>query len=210
VSSGKGNGKDWLTPTRLVGGGLAVVIIGILAVQFILALGPSSRTDRMSPCRALSPTASNTAYGAFPARAVEFSAPDKDGRMVSLSHFRGKVVFVNFWQSQCRPCIEEMPSMDKLARKLTGKPFAMVALASEPSYSQIERFFRGREPAMSVLLDPPGEDTPVGDVSLRYGTEKWPETYLIDKQGVVRYYYVNKRDWGNANAERCIKALMEE
>ncbi len=205
-----GTTKDWLTPTRIVGAGVAVAIVGTLAVQFILALGPSSRTDRMSACRALGPQASNPAYGSFPAQAVEFTAPDKDGRMVSLSSFRGKVVFVNFWQSQCRPCIEEMPGMEKLARKLAGKPFAMLALASEPSYTQVARFFRGGEPAMTVLLDPPGEETPVGDISLRYGTEKWPETYLIDKRGVVRYYYVNKRNWGHANAERCLKALLEE
>jgi hypothetical protein len=63
---------------------------------------------------------------------------------------------------------------------------------------------------MTLLLDTSSEPGEVGELAQGYGTEKFPETFLIDKQGRVRYYFVNKREWGGVNAMACLRSLIEE
>jgi hypothetical protein len=63
---------------------------------------------------------------------------------------------------------------------------------------------------MTLLLDPSAPEGEVGELPRGYGTEKFPETFLIDKTGRVRYYFVNKRDWETSLATQCIRSLIEE
>ena len=85
----------------------------------------------------------------------------------------------------------------------------MLALASETSFDPIRKFYpQGTQ--LTILLDPPDDDHSAGKIARRYGTEKWPETYLIDKRGVVRYYYINSRRWDSANAVECVRSLVAE
>ncbi len=202
--------SDWLEPRRIAAYLIVAALIGILGVQYVRALAPSAQEDRMSPCRALKPTQFNPRLGSFPSHAIDFSAPDAAGRKVSLAQHRGRVVFLNFWQTACPPCLEEMPSMERLAAHHARDGLSVLALASERSFEPIEKFFGGRPTTMTVLLDPPDGDENVGRISLGYGTQKWPETYLIDKRGVVRYYYINSRDWTSPRAQQCIQALLDE
>ncbi len=186
---------------------VAVVAVAVLAEEFLRALGPVAIEDRYAGCRALGP-AENPKLGPLPATAPDFSAPDLTGVATTLAAYRGKVVFLNFWQTDCPPCKEEAPSMERL-QKSFGEDFVMVALASEQSFDPIRMFFRAGS-ALTVLLDPPDEEHNVGSISLRYGTEKWPETYLIDRDGRVRYYFINGRKWDNDNAHACVQALLNE
>lgn len=186
------------------------LVVGLMVFMYVRAVGPAAQDDRLGPCRALKPAASNSAMKSFPAHAIDFAAPDASGGEMSLSQYKGRVVFLNFWQTACPPCIEEMPSMEALQQKYGPKGLSVVALASEASFAPIEKFFGGRKPSMTVLLDPPEGDDAVGRISLRWGTRKWPETYLIDKRGVVRYYYISSRDWTSTNAQRCVQALLDE
>jgi peroxiredoxin len=202
--------SDAFDARKIVAYVIVSILIGILTVQYVRALGPSTRDDRMAGCRALNPQQFNPRLGKFPAHAVDFRAEDIDGKPVSLSDHRGRVVFLNFWQTKCRPCIEEMPSMERLQRQFQDRGLEVLALASESSFDPVHQFFGGARTAMTVLLDPPDEDSAVGRISRRYGTEKWPETYLIDKRGVVRYYYINQRDWNSDKAHKCIQALLDE
>lgn len=198
------------TPAKIGAYVVVGLLVAFLVIMYILAAGPAAHDDRMSPCRALKPAPSNSELKSFPAHAIDFIAPDESGGQMSLSQYRGRVVFLNFWQTNCPPCVEEMPSMEALQQKFGPRGLSVVALASETSFAPIQKFFAGRKPAMTVLLDPPEGDDAVGRISLRWGTKKWPETYLIDKRGVVRYYYISSRDWTSPNAQRCIQALLEE
>ena len=85
----------------------------------------------------------------------------------------------------------------------------MMAMASENDPEKVRQFFP-QGTRMSVVLDPTDEDSEVGQYTRAWGTEKLPETYLIDKQGVVRYYFVNQREWDQRNARQCIQALLVE
>jgi cytochrome c biogenesis protein CcmG, thiol:disulfide interchange protein DsbE len=198
-----------LEPRKIVGYAIVAILIGILAVQYLMALPSAAHDDRTAACRALNPMPFNAALGRLPAPAPDFQAEDHTGQVTSLSAYRGKVVFLNFWQTACPPCIEEMPEMEALERTLDRDDFVILALSSDPSWEPVRRFFP-RGTSMTVLLDPPPEDEVMGKIARRFGTERWPDTYLIDRQGNVRYYFVNKRRWNSDNAIACVSTLLEE
>ncbi|MFN3198101.1 MAG: redoxin domain-containing protein [Bradymonadia bacterium] len=135
---------------------------------------------------------------AFPgAQIAEGPAPDfalerADGSIVTLEDLRGKVIFLNFWATWCPPCREEMPDMEKLARDLQFDQFEMVAVSSDESWKEIDDYALGFEDklgGMTVLLDTQKA------LAAKYGTEKFPETYIIDPQGRLRMRFVNKQPW---------------
>jgi len=194
---------------KLAGYAIVAILLGILVVQYLVALPAAAEDDRTSACRALGPMPFNPQIGKLPVVAPEFQAVDYTGKTTSLAAYRGKVVFLNFWQTACPPCREEAPSMEALA-KLVGNPdFEELALASETSFDPIRKFYpQGSQ--LTILLDPPDDEHSAGKIARRFGTEKWPETYLIDKRGVVRYYYINSRRWDSANAVDCVRSLLAE
>jgi peroxiredoxin len=151
----------------------------------------------------------NPQIGKLPVAAPEFEATDYTGKATTLAAYRGKVVFLNFWQTACPPCKEESPSMEALATQVGSSDFAMLALASETSFDPVRQFYPGGS-QLTILLDPPDDQHSAGKIARRFGTEKWPETYLIDKRGVVRYYYINSRRWDSANAVECVRSLVGE
>ena len=124
-------------------------------------------------------------------RAPEFTLPSPDGRRVSLSQFRGKVVMVHFWATWCPPCVEEMPMLQKLYDSLKGGDFELLAVSvDEGGPEVVMRFMRRNGLSLPLLFDP---DKTVA--SLRYGTFKFPETYVIDRDGIVRRKIIGSRDW---------------
>jgi thiol-disulfide isomerase/thioredoxin len=72
--------------------------------------------------------------------APEFRFKDQSGKELSLSQLRGKVVLVNFWGTFCPPCIDELPSMQQLQRRMANKPFELVALSVDDSWEPVNRF----------------------------------------------------------------------
>lgn len=118
-----------------------------------------------------------------------FSLPSKNG-VVALDQFRGKVVLINFWATWCPPCITEMPSLENLKKRMEGKAFQLLAVSvDEEGWGPIDRFVEKTPLTLSILLDVRG------DVADLYGTSRLPESYLIDKKGVVVKKYVGPRDW---------------
>jgi peroxiredoxin len=198
-----------LEPRKIAGYVIVAILVGILVVQYLAALPSAALDDRTASCRALNPMPFNPALGRLPADAPEIQAQDHTGQPVLLSAYRGKVVFLNFWQTDCPPCKEEMPSMEALQQMVDNEDFAMLALSSDEGWPAVRRFFP-RGTSMTVLLDPPEEGQVMGRTARRYGTERWPDTYLIDRDGKVRYYYVNRRRWDSENAVACINALLGE
>jgi len=198
-----------LEPRKVAGYAIVAILVGILVVQYVLAVGPSAADDRTAACRALSPMPFNPAIGKLPVPAPEFEAADYTGQATKLAAYRGKVVFVNFWQTACPPCKEETPSMETLQREIGSPDFVVLALASETSFDPVRRFFPAGT-QLTVLLDPPDDSHPAGKIARRFGTEKWPETYLVDRNGMVRYYFINSRRWDSANAVDCVRSLLAE
>jgi thiol-disulfide isomerase/thioredoxin len=138
----------------------------------------------------------------FPA--PPFSLPDDKGHTLSLADYRGKVVFLNFWATWCPPCRDEMPSMIQLAKALGGRrDFALLALSVDDGWGPVREFFAGRDPGFTILLDK-GART-----SQAYGTQKYPESYIIDRRGNVVAKFQGPRDWEDPAALGYLKRLID-
>jgi peroxiredoxin len=136
--------------------------------------------------------------------APEFRLQALDGRTVSLADFRGKVVMVHFWATWCPPCVEEIPTLEQLHRSASSTDFEILAVSvDEGGASAVAEFMRRNGFSLPALLDPGGS------VAGLYGTFKFPETYIIDRRGVVKYKAIGPRDWTAPANINAIRGLIE-
>jgi cytochrome c biogenesis protein CcmG/thiol:disulfide interchange protein DsbE len=122
--------------------------------------------------------------------AKEFTVQDSD-RTVSLDQFRGKVVILNFWATWCPPCIEELPSLMTLQERMRGRGVVVVGISIDVDGDAYHHFLKERGINFLTVRDPQQK------VSGMYGTSGWPETYIIDRQGVVRRKFIGAIDWSS-------------
>jgi peroxiredoxin len=136
--------------------------------------------------------------------APEFRLPEQDGRIVSLSDFKGKVVMVHFWATWCPPCVAEIPTLDRLSREIGGKDFVLLAVSvNEGGIEEVAPFMRKHGLSLPVLFDSDRK------VSALYGTFKFPETYIVGRRGIVRYKAIGPRDWTDPRNVKIIRDIME-
>ena len=135
---------------------------------------------------------------------VEVTLPDLNGRQVSLSDFKGKVLFVNFWATWCPPCREEMPSMQKLHDKLKEKDFLMVAIDLQEPAEPVKKFLKEYELTFMTLLDSKGE------VGLLFGIRSIPTTLILDKQGMIIGVAMGARNWASKKSIALFEHLIDQ
>ena len=136
--------------------------------------------------------------------APDFRLPSLYGGPVSLSSFRGRVVMVHFWATWCPPCVEEMPALEGLARAFAGRDFDILAVSvDEGGANAVASFMKKNRLSLPVLLSPDH-----GAATL-YGTFKFPETYLVDRGGIVRKKLIGAVDWTRPEAQQFIQALLD-
>ena len=136
--------------------------------------------------------------------APDFSLYDLDGREVKLSDFRGKVVFLNFWATWCKPCKEEMPSMEELYQILRDKDFYMLAVSIDKKQSDIKPFKEELNLTLPIL-----HDNRWGSVDRRYKLTGVPETYIIDQKGILAEKIIGPRDWTKTDNVKLILDLLQ-
>jgi len=128
-----------------------------------------------------------------------------DGPPVSLADLRGRVVLVNFWATWCEPCKEEMPAMERLYRAHRDRGFELLAISVGEEPEPVRAFREELGLSFPILLD---RDK---SVSRTYQTYRFPESYLVDREGVVVERYVGPREWDHeAYQERVARLLGEE
>jgi peroxiredoxin len=137
--------------------------------------------------------------------APDFELPDLDGKTMRLSDFRGKVVFLNFWATWCKPCKEEMPSMEVLYKHFAGKDFVIVAVSIDrvTTKKDIPPFVKGLNLTFPIFVDS------WGHTDKRYKLMGVPETYIIDQQGILREKVIGPRDWTQLDNLRVINELLK-
>jgi thiol-disulfide isomerase/thioredoxin len=172
--------------------------IAIAAVAVYSFVGAARNDQRRTSCSSL--CAINPAYAGRNRRAPDFELPDLDGKPVKLSQFRGKTVFLNFWTKTCGPCIEEMPSVAELAKiAKTRGDFVVVTVSTDESADDVRTTLKvvlnGEAPPFVALVDP--EANVVHDT---YGTRLFPETWVIDPDGIIRARYDGGRNWADSLA----------
>jgi peroxiredoxin len=128
--------------------------------------------------------------GDHPARigspAPQFTLAD-ESRTVSLASLRGHTVVLNFWATWCLPCIEELPSLMELQHRLPQ--LTVLAISQDEDPAAYRRFLLDYRVNLLTLRDPSAR------IPRLYGTVKLPETYIIDRNGILRRKFVSAQNW---------------
>ncbi len=129
--------------------------------------------------------------------APEFKLTAFDGTSIDLATFKGKVVLVNFWNDWCAPCQQETPSMVALAKAHANDPeFVMVGIVHDPeSHSAATEYARKSGMTYPLAFDPSDE------TGLNYGVTGQPETFLVNKAGIVADWISGPIDPNRMQAE---------
>jgi len=147
-------------------------------------------------------------YMAADRRAPDFNLRDLHGASVTLESLRGKVVVLNFWTKTCGPCLEEMPDLAELTKILRDRPdVQVVTVTPDDGPSDVQPTLQTvlhDPPPFEVLFDPDAQI--IGD---KYGTHLFPETWFIDKRGVIRARFDGSREWTNPLVVNFIDSLRQ-
>jgi len=123
--------------------------------------------------------------------APDFSLPGLKGERVHLAELRGKVVFLNFWATWCPPCIEELPSINSLYDKVQNSDFVIISVSiDQMGTEELKKFVVSNNLKFTVLHDPKSEVS-----AGKYGITGVPETFLIDRNGIIVKRYIGPRNW---------------
>jgi peroxiredoxin len=122
--------------------------------------------------------------------APDFTVKDSE-RTVKLSDYRGQVVVLNFWASWCPPCIQETPSLVQMQARLKDKGVVVLAVSEDADEAAYHRFLERFNSNLVSVRDPSAKTKGL------YGTVLIPETYIIDRKGVVRRKFVSAVDWNS-------------
>ena len=138
--------------------------------------------------------------------APNFSLPDLQGKTQRLTDYRGKVVFLNFWATWCKPCKEEMPSMQVLWDNLNNQDFMMLAVSMDrvTTTKDIPSFVETLKLSFPILTDSWGQ------TDKRYKLMGVPETYIIDQNGVLREKVIGPRDWTRRESIETIVRMLQK
>jgi thiol-disulfide isomerase/thioredoxin len=137
-----------------------------------------------------------------PVQMDDFELASIAGGTAKLSSFRGRLVFLNFWATWCPPCRAEMPSMERLYRRLRAKGLEVVGVDLQESKAEVQKFVKERSLSFTVLLDT------TGDVGGSWGAQSIPTTYLIDRSGGVFARAVGGREWDSDEMIALFEALL--
>jgi cytochrome c biogenesis protein CcmG/thiol:disulfide interchange protein DsbE len=169
------------------------------------------RCPKISPCFSticaaigLLAALSGCYSGGHPTRigstAPDFTVQDSD-HAVTLSQFRGQVVVLNFWATWCPPCIEETPSLVQMQARLKDKGVVVLAVSIDADDAEYHKFLKNYNVNMVTVRDEPRK------ASSLYGTFGWPETYIIDRHGLIRRKFIGAVDWNSPEIVDYLKKL---
>jgi cytochrome c biogenesis protein CcmG, thiol:disulfide interchange protein DsbE len=149
---------------------LAVLALLVLLISFLAACYSGSRP------------------GSIGTAAPDFTVQDSDHK-VTLSQFRGQVVVLNFWATWCPPCVEETPSLVRLQSLLKSKGVVVLAVSIDEDDAAYHKFLKDYSVNMVTVRDESRK------ASSLYGTFGWPESYIIDRHGIIRRKFIGAVDW---------------
>ncbi len=180
-----------------------VGVAAVCAYSFVSVAKEGETRRRCAPTCLLKPN-----YAGFERLAPRFNLKDTKGQDVSLESFRGKVVVLNFWTKSCGPCMEEMPALVEMTHILSPmSDVAVVTVSTDESAEDAKATLRTvvrEQVPFAVLVD---SDLKV--VRDKFGTSLYPETWIIDKRGVVRARFDGPREWSSAAVVELITQIRD-
>ncbi len=141
-----------------------------------------------------------------PVIAPGFTLKDMDGATHRLSDYRGSVVLVNFWATWCPPCRKEMPSMERVYQHFRERSFVVLAVNQWETGDHVFSYMGELNvfPEFPILFDPQSS------VSEQYGVRGLPTSFILDKQGRIRYRAIGGREYDHPEIMKLISALLDE
>ena len=137
--------------------------------------------------------------------APDFTFPGLNGKMVSLSDYRGHVVLVNVWATWCPPCVDEMPSMERLYRELKGENFEILAVSIDALGEKVVApFMKKYNLSFPALMDPDGA------IKTLYHTTGVPESFIVDQKGILIKQIIGPRDWAKPGIIGFFRNLLQK
>ncbi len=137
--------------------------------------------------------------------APTFIFPGLDGKAIDLQAYKGKVVFVNIWATWCPPCREEMPSMERLYQELKGEDFEILAVSVDGAGAAVVApFMKKYHLSFPALLDPKGTTQDL------FGTTGVPESFIINREGVIEKIVIGPMDWATPEVVRYFRDLIQK
>jgi len=171
----------------------------VLVALCLVAARASSAAGAEDPAAALSLMKPRPPQ---PAKNFQISTPDN--RPLSLAEFKGKVVFLNFWATWCKPCEEEMPGMERLYQRYKDQGLVVVAISEDAEGAPaVNRFLKKYSLTFPVGLDP---KMSVADL---YGVWAVPSTFIIDRQGNRTFFANGPREWSGPAAHAFFESLLK-
>jgi peroxiredoxin len=150
-----------------------------------------------------SPTVRQGGPSVVGTRARDFTF-ETDGRTMRLSDLRGKVVVLNFWATWCPPCVEEMPSLNRLHKQLLSANGTVLAISVDDDPEAYQQFLYRHRIAFPTWRDPEKK------VNAAYGTFKFPETYIIDPRGTIARKVIGPQEWDSPEWVTYLKSLAAD
>ena len=134
--------------------------------------------------------------------APDFVLQDLSGKSWKLSGQKGKVVFLNYWATWCKPCRDEMPAMVSLDQAMADKPFQMLTIVFNDDHKMSDNFARRLGATFPVLSNPSPE------LNEAYMTTGAPETFIMDVDGILRHKFIGPHDWNSWEKKNLILGLV--
>jgi peroxiredoxin len=136
-----------------------------------------------------------------PAPQFAMASLSGDGK-ISLNAHRGKVVYVDFWASWCAPCLKAVPALEKLRAEFPASDFQVIAVNLDRDLERARKFLADHPVGYPSASDPDGR------LPEMFGLETMPTSYLIDRQGVVRYVHRGYRAGDEVQIRKRIQELL--
>jgi len=137
--------------------------------------------------------------------APDLQLTDISGNRLRLSDMKGSVVFINFWATWCESCIEEMPSIERLSRLLSGSSqFRIVTILYKDDLGRATSYMEQNGYTFPVYLNPDES------AAKSFGITGIPETFIIDKKGFLREKVIGPAEWDNPRIIQSFQNLLNE
>ena len=149
--------------------------------------------------------ASNAAFaGAIKGAAPDFTLKSLSGKNIKLSEYRGSVVMINFWASWCGPCRQEMPALEQLYKRYQDLGFVILGVNTDDDPSKSRILLKDIKVSFPILYDTSNT------IVKTYDVQAMPTTYLVDRNGNLRYVHKGYKPGYEVKYAQQIKALIRE
>jgi peroxiredoxin len=135
-------------------------------------------------------------------RLPEIGLQDLAGRRIDIASLRGKVVLVDFWASWCAPCKQEMPVLERLYQKYRDRGLTIVGVSVDQESANVGDFLKQLKVSFPIVHDKSHE------VANRFHPPRMPSSYIVDRNGVVRFVHGGFRNGDEAKIEKELTGLL--